>query len=223
MARIIVVTGTDTAVGKTFLTAKLVRMLNKQGVRAIALKPFVSGVAKKGSKRVWEDEEILKQANRSCPSGIGSASVSFSKYRAPLAPFRASLLEKKPIDFKKLKKWIAGFRKQCDILIIEGVGGLLCPLTEKITLADWIAKEKYPTLVVARLGLGTLNHTLLTVEAARRRKIKILGIILNDYPKTKNDLSHKWNPKDLANLTKIPILDVFPSFGKKSSADAQKA
>ena len=216
MSRSILVVGTDTGVGKTVITAGLVRALNQKGIKTLGVKPFACGAVKKNGRWIYEEIELLNQAN-------GKALIpKFCIWRSPLAPYRASLIEKKPLDLKKVRNNLASLKKKTDLLLIEGVGGLLCPLTGKMTLADWAKKEKLPLLLVARLGLGTLNHTLITIEAAKRRGLKIKGIILNDHPRTKSDLSRKWNPEDIRRLTKIPMLGILPHFNKPSLSNTAK-
>ncbi len=224
-AKTVLIAGTDTEVGKTVLTAGLVRWLNSKGIQTLAMKPFVCGTTKRNKKLIYSDIEMLKNAMSYEPRAmsLNTDDIAPLRWKAPLAPFRASILEKKPVDFKKVKRVIEKNKKKCDVLFIEGIGGLSCPLTKKKTLADWAKKEKLPVLLVARLGLGTLNHTLMTLEIARKKGLKIKGIILNDFPKTRNDLSKKWNRKDLEQLAKMRILGTLPYLSKLSTVSSHRA
>lgn len=222
----ILIAGTDTEVGKTVVTAGLIAWLNSNGIKTLGMKPFACGAIRKGKKWIYEDVEILKQVNGDCPR-MGTIpnedEIAPLRWRLPLAPYRASILERRPVNFKKLNFSIRKMQKKTRLLVLEGVGGLLCPLTKKSNLADWAAKRKIPVILVSRLGLGTLNHTLMTLEVAKYRGIKVKGLVLNDFPKTKSDLSKKWNPEDLKMLAKIPILGVFPYLRKLSIKEAEKA
>jgi len=219
MGKQLLIAGTDTDVGKTALTAGLVAWLGSKGMNALAMKPFACGAVKKRGKWIYEDVEILKAANGDCPR-MGAVpneeDIAPQTWKAPLAPYRASFLEKRPVDFKKVSRAMKSLRSQSDLLLLEGIGGLLCPLTKTQTLADWAVKERLPVLLVARLGLGTLNHTLMTLEVAKTRKIMVKGIILNDFPETGSDLSRRWNPNDLSRLTKVPVLGIFPHLRRQT-------
>jgi dethiobiotin synthetase len=216
----LLIAGTDTDVGKTVLTAGLVAWLGSKGVNTLAMKPFACGAVKKRGKWIYEDVEVLKKANNSPQTEIDVAPQAWTP---PLAPYRASLLEKKPVNFKRVSRAIRSLRSQSDLLLLEGIGGLLCPLTKTRTLADWAVKERLPVLLVARLGLGTLNHTLMTLEVAKARKIVVKGIVLNDFPKTGSDLSRRWNPNDLSRLTKVPVLGIFPHLRRQTIQASKNA
>ena len=208
------------------MTAGLIKWFNSKGISTLGMKPFVCGATRKGKKLIYKDVELLKIANKDCFQ-MGTAPqedyIAPLRWKPPLAPFRASRLERKPVNFKKLKERKDFLKDKCDLLFLEGIGGLLCPLTNKITLADWAREEKLPILLVARLGLGTLNHTLMTVEIAKQKGLKIKGIILNDFPKVQNDLSRKWNAEDLKQLTDVPILGLFPQLKKFSVESSARA
>ena len=102
------------------------------------------------------------------------------RLKAPLAPPVAARLERVNLDFAGMKTAADWWQGRVEVLLIEGVGGLLCPLTEDKTIADLAVALGYPLLVVARAGLGTINHTLLTVEAARHRGLQVAGVVLNE-------------------------------------------
>jgi len=140
----------------------------------------------------------------------------------PLSPLAAAKKAGKKFVNKKIVSHSAGSRnnniiniaeagksftilsKKHDMLIVEGVGGALVPITKDYMVADLIKDLKLPTIIVARAGLGTLNHTLLTIEALRKRKIKILGIIMNGY--TGKELSEKDNAEIIEEISGVPIL-----------------
>jgi dethiobiotin synthetase len=182
------VTGTDTGVGKTFVAAALVRELRKRGVHAGAVKPFATGNR--------DDARVLRAAMR---GELTLEEINPVFFRRPLAPMVAARLEGKRVPLLlKLPK------KRFDLLLVEGVGGWLVPLTERVTVADWVARQGWPIIIVARAGLGTINHTLLTVESAQRRGVKILAVILNDVDKA-GPVAARRNAAMLRQLTRLPV------------------
>lgn len=188
------IVGTDTGVGKTLVAAGLARMLANQGVRVGVLKPVASGGIPS------EDGKLLQKASR-LPDAVYPEIVPVH-YRQPLAPYVAAWKEG-AVPLGEIEKAYQKAKKKYECLIVEGIGGVLVPITQNFLAIDWMVKWKLPALVVARAGLGTLNHTLLTVEALQKRKIKVLGVIVNGYKGKK--LSEKTNAQALRKLLKIPV------------------
>jgi dethiobiotin synthetase len=152
MAKIILITGTDTGVGKTVLTALLLRHLRLRGRRALAMKPFCSGGR--------QDARLLHSLQKEC---LTLGETNPFHFRQPLAPWIAAKKSRRPIQFSHVEKKIRAVAGQCEILLIEGSGGLLAPLGPGYSLADLAVAFGCPTIVVGRNYLGTINHTLLTV------------------------------------------------------------
>lgn len=218
------ITGTDTGVGKTRVTAVIARELRAgtsgslasgtPGLRIGACKPACSGaVFDPGGEPIWDDIEALAEAldREFPPERIGP-----QRFLAPLAPPVAAHLEGKRVDPGLLRDCVGWWRGKVDLLLIEGVGGLLCPLTEQETVADLASDLGYPLLIVGRLGLGTINHTLLTVEVARARKLPIAGIVLSETapPSDRSDSgcaaasAEETNPAEIAARCDAPLLGV---------------
>jgi dethiobiotin synthetase len=128
----------------------------------------------------------------------------------PVSPFSASYLGKKKINLSKIFKAYHWLRRRSDFVIVEGIGGLHVPITEKLTVADLALKMNLPLLIVTHPFLGTLNHTLLTVTYALQKGLKIEGIIINA-PKDRRDPSRKTNARAHSQLTRLPILASIPS------------
>ncbi|MFK7820703.1 MAG: dethiobiotin synthase [Planctomycetaceae bacterium] len=171
------VTGTDTDVGKTWITSLIAKQLRAEERRVGAYKPACSGAEQdQNGNQFWADIHALAEATdgefpdeRICPQ----------RFRAPLAPPVAAAAEGRTIDATLLRSGIDWWRNEVDGLLIEGVGGLLCPLTETETIADFAVDLGFPTLIVSRPALGTINHTLLTLEVARQRGLHVVGVVLN--------------------------------------------
>lgn len=195
----IFITGTDTGCGKTVISAALVNHFTSQGIDCGYMKPISCG-SKKDNDAVYL-KKLLKLKD-SLPL-LNPISLSY-----PLSPLAAARKSKIKLQKSKLlKKILKSFKKlskKYEMLIVEGVGGGLVPITKDYMVADLIKDLKTPTIIVARAGLGTLNHTLLTIEALRKHKIKILGIIMNGY--TGSELSEKDNAEIIEEISGIPIL-----------------
>jgi len=188
------VTGTDTGIGKTLVAAGLARLSVNRGVKVGVFKPVASG----GS--ISEDGKLLQKAAKLPDSAC--ASIVPVHYQQPLAPWVAGWKEGK-VDLAKVEKAFRKAKSSCDFLVVEGVGGIQVPIARDFFVADWIKKWKLPALVVARAGLGTINHTLLTVETLRRRRIEVVGVFVNGYKG--KELSESTNVKALRKLLKVPV------------------
>ncbi len=199
----IFILGTDTGVGKTLIAAGIARMLVNQGYRVGVLKPIASG------GKPSADGKLLQKAAR-LPNSIYPEIVPIH-YKQPLAPYTASWKEGKP-NFKKIDRVFRTAKKKYDYLIVEGIGGVLVPVTKDFMAIDWLVRWKIPALVVARAGLGTLNHTLLTVEALQTRKVKVLGVVVNGYKG--KELSEKTNAHALRKLLNVPVYGPLKFDGK---------
>jgi dethiobiotin synthetase len=188
------VTGTDTGVGKTFVTAALVRALRRAGVCAGAVKPFATGSR--------DDARVLRAA---MDGELTLKEINPVFFRRPLAPMVAAQLENRRVPLR-VKLPTGRF----DLLLVEGVGGWLVPLTARVTVADWVARQGWPIIIVARAGLGTLNHTLLTIESVRRRGVKIVAVILNDVDKAGATAARR-NADVLRRRTRLPVFTAIES------------
>jgi dethiobiotin synthetase len=206
MTKGLFVTATDTGVGKTYLTALIARCLTQDHVRVGAYKPVCSGaeISREGTV-YWADVKTLAEA---IGGDIDPLRVCPQRLRAPLAPPVAARLERIQLDFDGMHAGAVWWQGRVDVLLVEGVGGLLCPLTEDKTIADLAGVLGYPLLVVARTGLGTINHTLLTVEAARQRGIQVAGVILNDTEPLETTPGRAENAAEISRRANVPVLGV---------------
>jgi dethiobiotin synthetase len=177
----IFITGTGTEVGKTFVACVIARALVKQGVNVGVMKPVCSGGGGGGGGggRGWrQDAQLLKKAARSQDPLDCINPIYFKK---PLAPYVAAQFEKKKFSLEKVVSAFNRLKRRHSFLIVEGVGGVCVPLTKDLEVIHLIKKMALPVVVVASAKLGTLNHTLLTLESLKRHKIKTLGVILNHF------------------------------------------
>ena len=180
----LVVCGTDTDVGKTVVSALLV-----QGLGAHYWKPVQSGI-ENGGDSGWIQALLGLPAERMCPESY--------RLNTPVSPHWAAELDGRRIEPERL-----ALPKVGSPLVVETAGGLLVPLRRDWLQIEQIAQWQLPVVLVARSGLGTLNHTLLSVEALRHRNIPLLGLVLNGPP-------HPDNPRTLAELSGAPVLGQLP-------------
>jgi dethiobiotin synthetase len=200
------ITGTDTGVGKTLTTAAIARFLHGREMRVGVMKPVTSGCAAVERKAVSEDAELLKWASSS-----DAADTDIAPYllKAPLAPSVAASMEGVTIKFDTIRQAYRRLEAQNDFVLVEGAGGLLVPLTEKLLITDLILSLQLPLIIVTRPNLGTINHTLLTCFCAKKLGIKVSGIIINQYPE-KPGPAEKYVPEMLAELSGTPVLGILP-------------
>jgi dethiobiotin synthetase len=193
------VTGTDTAVGKTSVAAAVVRSLTGRGIRVGVMKPAMTGVVRVGNS--WSGDDAA-QLIAAAGVDVPMEKVTPFVFEEPLAPCVAARRAGRSLgrgEFEeRVNEALAWWSGRADLMVIEGVGGWLCPLTEGTTVADLAVTLDYPVLVVARLGLGTLNHTLLTVEAVRSRSVRLAGVILNGAEPPSNPAAESTNAEELA-------------------------
>ena len=209
------VVGTDTGVGKTRVASAIARAMTVDGRRVGVLKPVMTGVAGVREAGRRDDADHLLQAvgAESAPKALVCPIV----YPEPLAPPVAARRFGHPLEADALYAatyaCLAHWRDVlgAEVMVVEGVGGILCPIAEGITVADLAIRLDYPLVVVARRGLGTLNHTLLTVEAALYRSLRVAGVILNGAEPTVDPVAEATNPDELARrLGPVPILADLP-------------
>ncbi|HEX2162231.1 MAG TPA: dethiobiotin synthase [Thermoleophilaceae bacterium] len=171
------VTGTDTGVGKTVVAGAICAALAARGERVAAFKPVVTGTAEESGD--WPpDHELLASAASAGQSTIEVAPVTFGP---PVSPHYAAELAGSEIDAAQLRDTACSAAAGVDALVCEGVGGLLVPLTLDYSVRDLAADLGVPLVIVARTGLGTINHTLLTVAAARSAGLHVAGVVMTPW------------------------------------------
>jgi dethiobiotin synthetase len=173
------VTSTGTGIGKTLVTAALVRELRARGEPVRAAKPVISGYP--GESGGENDTDVLLRAQELRPSDAERDAISPWRFRAALSPDMAAAREGRAIDFAKLVEWTRERRRQAPgWLLVEGVGGVCVPIDERHTVLDWIAATGFPALLVAGGYLGTLSHTLTAASVLRARGVELAGVVLSE-------------------------------------------
>jgi dethiobiotin synthetase len=197
------VTATDTGVGKTILSATLLAAMFAAGERVRAHKPVVTGLDDRseiGQPGAWPpDHELL-----AAMAGMTPEDVAPLRYGPAVSPHLAARLTGERIDPANL---VAGAQKAGDeetALIVEGVGGLLAPLADAYTVRDFAVALGLPLLIAARPGLGTINHTLLTLEAARVAGLDVRAVVLTPWPEQPNEMEQS-NRETIARMGDIEV------------------
>ena len=201
----LLVTGTDTGIGKTVIAGAIANWFRRQGKRVAVLKPAGSGCVRRREGLVSEDAEFLAHcADASHPLDV----VCPMRYAEPLAPAIAAERAKERLDWTAISRSIDMMSKGSDVLIVEGVGGLMVPMDAQHTFLDVAKWLKLPAVIVARPNLGTINHTLLTVDALRSAGVKVAGVVINRYPAQTADVAAETNPRAIEKWGKVPVLCV---------------
>jgi len=201
---IVFVTGTDTGVGKTTVAAALTMFLRQRGVDVAVMKPVETGVA--NPAEIGAAARLLRWA-----SGCEEPDQLIAPYRFidPLSPDQAAKRSGSRIDLGLLADTASQLAGRHRLLLIEGAGGLMVPLAGGLLVADLVARLNARLLVVTRPDLGTINHTLLTVFAARSMQLQLAGMIINRMP-ANPDLAQEQAPHALASLASCDLLSVLP-------------
>ena len=207
----ILVTGTDTGVGKTFVACAIGTALRGRGRRVGVLKPVETGVTHEP-----EDATRLRAAAGD-PSPLDD--VCPYRLRAPLAPDVAARLEDVRIDLDRIVALIERRRQTVDVLLVEGAGGLLVPIVGRATWLDLAVRVGLPVLVVAANRLGTINHCALTIRVAQAAGLTVRGVVLSE-PVPSPDPSTATNAAAIADLTGVRVLAVVPHLAAPEQAAA---
>lgn len=198
MARGVFVTGTGTEVGKTVVAATIAHTLSAEGRRVAVFKPAVTGL----DEGVETDYELLRRASGSNQS---DGEIAPYRYGPPASPHLAAALAGEEIDPERLRQAARAAADDADAIVCEGVGGLLVPLSPSYLVRDLAADLGYPLVVVAGPGLGTINHTQLTVEAARAVGLEVAAIVLNPWPQGPSEIERS-NRETIATLAETEVL-----------------
>jgi dethiobiotin synthetase len=195
------VTGTGTEVGKSVVAAVLARTLAGQGRRVAVFKPAITGLDDLSPEAPEPDHELLRRAAESRQS---EAEIAPYRYGPPASPHLAAALAGEEIEPRRLLDAAATAGAGADVLICEGVGGLLVPLTRDYLVRDLAVDLGLPLAIAAQPGLGTINHTLLTVEAARAAELEVAAVVLTPWPREPNAIEES-NRETIASLAQVTV------------------
>jgi dethiobiotin synthetase len=204
MGQIIFITGTDTGVGKTLLAALLLAHLRSQDCHVLAMKPFCSGGL--------DDVEILYRIQK---AEISMERISPFHFEEPVAPLVAARRSGRSVTLSEAIRQIVKLARECELLLVEGAGGLFVPLGEAYTMADLIKALHCPVLLVVRNRLGAINHTLLTLNALRALSVSKTKIVLMEAKRT--SLASATNLELLKELSVPDPVFRIPFLGQNAS------
>jgi dethiobiotin synthetase len=172
------ITGTDTGIGKTLITGGIAHILRKQGLKVGVFKPVATGCRREMKELISPDAQFLAMcAEADYPLTV----ITPACYETAAAPIVCARIEERPIDYEQIVAMYNYLCKTCDVVLVEGIGGVLVPLDKQTTILDLAAKMRLPMIIVARPRLGTINHTLLTLQAVRNAGLYVAGVVINGY------------------------------------------
>jgi dethiobiotin synthetase len=193
------VTGTDTGVGKTVVAGAVAAALTRRGARVAAFKPVVTGLDEPAAFGWAHDHALLAAA-----AGTTPEEVSPARFGPAVSPHLAAARAGTTLDVEALLGLARAAAARSDVLVAEGVGGLLVPLTDSYTVRDFAVALGLPLLVAARPGLGTISHTLLTLEAARAGGLNVLAVVITPWPDEPSAMERS-NRETIERLGKVEV------------------
>ncbi|MFQ5451369.1 MAG: dethiobiotin synthase [Nitrospinaceae bacterium] len=207
------ITGTDTGVGKTVITACLLSLFKKHGMDVGVMKPLETGVDPECSSAANSDALFLMEL---AGTGDPLAEVSPFRFKPAASPCQAARLENRSIEPGKIVRGLRQLADRHELMLVEGIGGLLVPITPTYFVCDLVRDLGLPLLVVARVTLGTLNHTLLTLRVAIQMGIEVRGVLLNHLEPGEGTGIEKNQGSILTEISGIPIVGECPFMGPVS-------
>ena len=193
------VTGTDTGAGKTVVAGAIVAALRARGAEVRPLKPVITGLDDPVSSDWPPDHQLLARA-----AGRSASAVTFESYGPATSPHLAAQLAGRPIDPDALETRIRAEAADAEVVVVEGVGGLLVPLGDGFDVLALARALDLPLVVAARTGLGTINHTLLTLAAARAAGLDVAAVVLTPWPDEPDTIEHS-NRDTIARLGDVEV------------------
>jgi len=193
------ITGTDTGVGKTFVTATLCRILRERGIDAVAIKPFATGL---GPDTDWRDNDPLMLAAAMDFAEPGEV-ISPVRLSAPLSPYDAARINGTGLDMNAIIAAVEQIAGRHEFALIEGVGGVAVPLTADVMVSDFARQLGLGAVVVARSQVGTINHTVLTTAALREAGVRVEGIVFNRPCEGDLTLAEKVGPETACRFARV--------------------
>ncbi len=219
----IFVTGTDTGVGKTVVSAALLSILRDAGVDAVPMKPVQTGAMRRGVDWLAPDLEFcLSAAGLKLSQGEKRLMAPYC-FAKPCSPHLAAALVRKRIRFERIANALEALLNAHDMVIVEGTGGLLVPIDAGKTMLDLIGSLKLPVVLVARPGLGTINHTLLSLRALKQARLPVLGVVINETSQSRRGEIEEDNIRTIRRIGKVRILGRLPFMPGLDPAANRKA
>jgi dethiobiotin synthetase len=201
------ITGTDTGIGKTVVTCAIAAVLRQRGLTVGVCKPIATGCRHDRLGLVSEDAEALAHFS---DCRLPLATINPIRYHAALAPAVAAERQSPEGDEAALAESLRQIDRVSDVVLVEGVGGLLVPTDRHRTVLDLITTLGYPVVVVTHARLGTLNHTAMTCRIIRQAGLRLAGLVINRYCIDTANLAEATNPRWLARQNDTIVLATLP-------------
>lgn len=201
------ITGTDTGVGKTMVTGAIANYLKRKGINIGVFKPIATGCERRREGLVSPDAEFLAYC---ADSPLSLEQINPVRYAEPLAPWVAADRAAQPVDWEAIRIAYQNVVDSSEAILVEGVGGVMVPLEKDYFVLDLMAELRLPVVIVTRADLGTINHTLLTVNACKSRDLKVIGLVINGYNPDEAGVAEETNLKIISELSGCKLLAVIP-------------
>jgi dethiobiotin synthetase len=201
------ITGTDTGVGKTLIAGAIARILTDKGLKVGVFKPIATGCKRSWEGQVSCDTDFLAHCAN---SDLSLSTITPVGYPTPAAPIVSAACDGPAIDFDRIAAAYKEICQNSDIVIVEGIGGVRVPLTPEFDLLDLAVEFAVPVVIVARPNLGTINHTLMTIDCVRSAELEIAGVIINSYNATESTIAEDTAPEVIAKCSGVNVLSVVP-------------
>jgi dethiobiotin synthetase len=202
----IFITGTGTDVGKTIVTAGILRYLRNTGLRAVSMKPVQTGAERVDGRFVAPDLAVHLAAAGVTIEPDALETFAPYLYEPACSPHLAGRMAGSYPDIDRIADCAAALQGAYDCVLIEGAGGILVPLDESKTMLDLMVRLACPVILVATRGLGTINHTLLSIETLRRAGLTLVGVVFNETEPAERDFIRRDNPDAVRSFGKVDIL-----------------
>lgn len=200
------ITGTDTGVGKTRVAARLLRSLREGGLDAVPVKPVQTGCVRRRGRLVAPDLEFtLRTAGMKATCRERELMCPY-RFRSACSPHLAAERERRAMSVSHILSCCRTLATRHEYLVVEGAGGVRVPLTRRTTMLDLMKRLGLPVVIVARPGLGTINHTLLSIEAVREAGLVVLGVIFNETAPVRHGYIEQDNLRTIQELGETQVL-----------------
>lgn len=196
----IFVTGTGTGVGKSVLAASICAALAERGEKVAAFKPVITGLDERGEEWPLDDELLAQHAS----AGQSREQVAPHRFGPPMSPHLAAEKAGEQIETLQLAREARELAEKADALVCEGIGGLMVPLAAGFMVRDLAVELDLPLVIAANPGLGTINHTLLTIGAARAAGLSVTGVVLTPWPAEPDEIEEN-NRETIGRLGDVPV------------------
>ena len=201
------ITGTGTAVGKTVIAGAIAGILTEAGIKVGVFRPIATGCNRSWDGLISQDTRFLANCSN---SDLPLSTITPAGYLTDAVPVISAAQERKPINFEQIAAAYKQICQQCQVIIVEGIGGVRVPLTLEFDLLDLAVEFALPVVVVARSARGTLNHTLMTLDCIRATPLEIAGVVINGYDGTKATACEDIAAELIARFGQTDILSEVP-------------